>query len=228
MPATKITATGHKGEATGKRSKALARLSLYDTVAVRKLIAQYNNAMKQSRRVGRPVSFRVEVDPATDEPFVSPIQEAENRSGPAFPVEDVGAPDPELRAALDAARERGRLRAAEVLSDGDMLNAEAFAELLGTTRATVNAKRQSGHLLGLDGAKRGYRFPTWQLDGNGRPYEALPKLFAALGQNPWAVYRFLTSPHGELEGRTGLDALRRGGAAAALAAAESIVRGDFR
>ena len=110
----------------------------------------------------------------------------------------------------------------------DMLSADAFAELLGTTRTTVNAKRQNGQLIGLDGAKRGYRFPTWQLDGDGRPYAALPKLFERLGKNPWAVYRFLTSPHNELKGRTGLDALRRGESAAALDVAESISRGNFR
>ena len=109
-----------------------------------------------------------------------------------------------------------------------MLSADAFAELLGTTRTTVNAKRQNGQLIGLDGAKRGYRFPTWQLDGDGRPYAALPKLFEQLGENPWAVYRFLTSPHNELNGRTGLDALRRGEVAVALDVAESVSRGDLR
>lgn len=228
MPATKTSTAAHKGDSAAKRSKAIGSLKLYDSVAVRKLISQYNDAIQQSRRVGRPMSFRVEVNPATDEPSVSPIQEAPPSAASTFLVEDVGQPEQGLSAALDAARERGRLRAAEILSDEDMLNAESFAELLGTTRATVNAKRQRGHLLGLDGAKRGYRFPTWQLDGDGRPFEALPKLFENLGRSPWAVYRFLVSPHGELDGRTGLEALRRGGTEAALAAAESIARGDFR
>lgn len=44
-----------------------------------------------------------------------------------------------------------------------MLSADAFADLLGVTRVTVNTKRQDGQVLGLDGAKRGFRFPAWQL-----------------------------------------------------------------
>ena len=79
----------------------------------------------------------------------------------------------------------------------------------------------------LDGAKRGFRFPAWQLDRDGRPYAALPKLHAILG-SAWAVYRFLITPHGALDERTGLDALKRGHDDDILAAAESVARGDFR
>ena len=56
-------------------------------------------------------------------------------------------PNAELQDALAAARERGRLRAADILSSEDMLSAEDFAKLLGTTRVTVNTKRQSGQIL---------------------------------------------------------------------------------
>lgn len=220
MPATKTSTT--------PRVKSTPALKPYDSAAVHTLVERYKDAMKQSRRVGRPVSFRVDVDPTMDEPTVSPIQEGHSSEAPTFPVQDVGEPGPEMKAALSAARERGRLRAAEILSSAEMVNAEAFARLLGTTRATINAKRQSGQVLGLNGAKRGYRFPTWQLDADGRPFDALPELFDRLGQSPWAVYRFLTSPHSELDGRTGLQTLQRGGANSALAVAESISRGDFR
>lgn len=225
MPATKNTSIARrKPPPTKPASRAAVKWT--DSQAVRKLAKQYSDAMKQSQRVGRPMSFRVEVDSSTDEPVLSPIQEASDAG--AFPVEAKSGRGPELRAALAAARDRGRLRAAEVLAADDMLSADAFAELLGTTRTTVNAKRQNGQLIGLDGAKRGYRFPTWQLDRDGRPYAALPKLFEQLGKSPWAVYRFLTSPHNELNGRTGLDALRRGEAAIVLGVAESVSRGDFR
>lgn len=71
--------------------------------------------------------------------------------------------------ALAAAHERGRLRAAEILSGEDMLSTDAFAEILGTTRATVNTKRRSGEILGLNGGKRGFRFPLWQLDAGANP-----------------------------------------------------------
>lgn len=213
---------------TAPRTKTTTALKIYDSGAVHKLIERYKDAMKQSRRIGRPMSFRVDVDPETDEPTVSPLQEGRSAEAAPFPVDEVGDLNPETKLALSAARERGRLRAAEILSGEEMVNAEAFAHLLGTTRATINAKRQSGQILGLNGAKRGYRFPIWQLDSDGRPFEALPELFDRLGKSPWAVYRFLTSPHSELNGRTGLETLRRGRASSALEVAESISRGDFR
>ena len=118
------------------------------------------------------------------------------------------------------------MRAGVVLAGEDMLSAEAFAELLGTSRVTVNAKRQAGQLLGLEGAKRGYRFPAWQLDGDGRPYAELPGLLETL-RVPWTVYRFLVQRQGALDGLTGREALERGKGADVLAAAEGVARGDF-
>lgn len=144
---------------------------------------------------------------------MTPVEEA--TAAPEPVVEAAQAPDAELGAALAAARERGRLRAAEILGGDDMLNADAFAKVLGTTRATVNTKRQAGQVLGLDGAKRGFRFPVWQLNAEGKPYAELSMLHERLG-GPWAVYRFLVQPHGELDGLTGREALERGKAKAAL------------
>jgi len=190
---------------------------------VKALLQGYGDAIAKSRRAGRRVSFRVDVDPE-GETVVTPFEEAAAVPEPV--VEEVMAPDAVLEAALAAARERGRLRAAEILGGDDMLNADAFAKMLGTTRVTVNTKRQSGQILGLDGAKRGFRFPVWQLDAEGKPYAELAVLHERLG-GPWAVYRFLVQPHGELGGLTGREALERGKVKAALAAAESVGR-DFR
>lgn len=132
-------------------------------------------------------------------------------------------PDPELMTALDAARERGRLLAAEILAGNDMLSADDFAMMLRATQATLNTMRLSGQVLGLDGAKRGFRFPLWQLDGDGKPFAELASLHEHLG-GPWAVYRFLMQPHGELNGLTGREALERGKGRVALEAAESVAR----
>ncbi|SIT56162.1 conserved hypothetical protein [Mesorhizobium prunaredense] len=186
--------------------------------SVKVLLQQFEDAVDRSRAAGRAVSFRVDVDPegATTVTPVEEITPAQTRV-----MEEAGLPDPELRDALAAARARGRLRAAEILVADDMLSAEAFAELLGTTRVTVNTKRQSGQLLGLDGAKRGFRFPVWQLDADGRPYSELAALHERLG-GAWAVYRFLVQPHGELDGLTGRDALEQGKTKAALEVAESV------
>jgi hypothetical protein len=124
--------------------------------------------------------------------------------------------------ALAAARERGRRRVAEILSDPDMLSADNLARLLGTTRATINTKRQNRQLLGLEGATRGFRFPSWQIGEDGKPFAALPTLFDRLGDSPWAVYRFLVQSHSELDGETGRDALRNGRTADVIEAAESV------
>ncbi|MDC7787464.1 XRE family transcriptional regulator [Rhodoplanes sp. TEM] len=187
------------------------------------LLQGYGDAIAKSRTAGRRVSFRVDVDP-DGKAVVTPFEEAV--AAPEPRVEEAVAPDPQLQAALAAARERGRLRAAEILGGDDMLSADAFANMLGTSRVTVNTKRQSGQILGLDGAKRGFRFPVWQLDAEGKPYAELAVLHERLG-GPWAVYRFLVQPHGELDGLTGREALERGKVKAALEAAESVGR-DFR
>ncbi len=191
------------------------------------LLERYQEAIARSRKIGHRVSFRVEVDPAAGAQTITPVEEQPVASDDALPVEDTGKPDTELEAALTAARERGRMRVAEIVAGDDMLSADAFAKLLGTSRVTVNAKRQSGQVLGIDGAKRGFRFPVWQLDKDGRPFGALPALHATLGNNAWAVYRFLVSRHGALDGRTGLRALQQDNDAAALAVAEGMARGDF-
>ena len=192
---------------------------------VEPLLRGYGEALARSLEVGHSVSFRVDVDPDGDA-TITPVDDrvAEDE---AFAPEEIGKPSPELQRALAAARERGRIRAAEVLGGEDMLGADDFAKMLGTTRMTVNAKRQKGQVLGLDGAKRGFRFPVWQLDRDGKPYGELMVLNERLG-GPWAVYRFLVQPHGELDGLTGREALERGETKTALAAAESIGRGDFR
>lgn len=183
---------------------------------VKSLVEQYLRAARRSQEAGGAFSFRVEVDPA-GEATVFPVEAAR--------VEPAVAPAPGLQRALAAARERGRLLAAEVLSSDDMVSAEDFAAVLGTSRMTVNTKRQNGQLLGLDGAKRGFRFPLWQLDAEGKPFAELQALHEVLG-GAWAVYRFMVQPLGELDGMTGREALARRRSQAVLRAAESVAR-DF-
>lgn len=183
---------------------------------VRDLLQALSEEMEASRKSGRPAQLLLQVDRG-GEPRIAP-RTTETAAPPA---------DDDLEAALRAARERGRLRAAEVLAGEDMLGADAFAELLGVSRVTINAKRQRHEVLALDGARRGYRFPAWQLDQNGKPFAALPQLFERLGESPWTVYRFLIQRHPELDGTTALEALRRGRTAAVLEAADSVAAGTF-
>lgn len=189
---------------------------------LRPLLQHYGEAVARSHEAGRAVSFRVDVAPDGDT-TVTPIEVGAS-SSEGLPVEAVQQRSPELERALEAAR--GRVRAGAVLAGEDMLNAEAFAELLDTSRVTVNAKRQAGQLLGLEGTKRGYRFPAWQLDGDGRPYVELRGLLETL-RVPWTVYRFLVQRQSALDGLTGREALEKGKGADVLAAAEGVARGDF-
>lgn len=182
------------------------------------LIERYGAAVKKSRKIGKSISFVVDVGPTGDSNFRS-LESAAPGSKRA-----AGEAASDLRTALAAARERGQARVADILSRQDMLSADQFAKLLGTSRVTVNAKRQRHEVLGLDGAKRGYRFPKWQIGDDGKPFSALPRLFDLLGGSPWAVYRFLVQHHPELNGLTGRDVLSRGRAAEAFEAAESVVR----
>ncbi|MGK9286395.1 XRE family transcriptional regulator [Sinorhizobium meliloti] len=223
MPTTKTVANEPR---TGSSNVALSMKLPRKADFEKALIRQYAKAIKLSRKAGHQVSFRVVVDPLAGAQTISVVEEEPPAHQDAFPVEEVPEPDDELQAALTAARERGRRRVAEILAEKDMLSAEVFADLLGVSRVTVNTKRQNGQVLGLDGAKRGFRFPSWQLDRDGRPYAVFPKLHEILG-GAWAVYRFLVTPHGALDGRKALDALKRGQDDEVVAAAESVARGDF-
>lgn len=185
---------------------------------IKRLMEALGQTIERNQKSGRAGGFTVMIDAEGNSEF----------SALPDPVtEQPAAEEDRLDDALRAARERGRLRAAEILDQADMLTAEEFAERLGVSRVTVNARRQKHELLGLDGAKRGFRFPAWQVDEDGKPLGALPQLFELLGDSPWGVYRFLTQHHSVLNGATARDALNRGKTKQVLQAAESLARGDF-
>lgn len=172
----------------------------------------------RSKETASPVVLRLEIRPDLSARVEVDDGSADLRSVASDETRD-------LDTALAAARARGRDAVARIVAGPDMLNADAMADRLGVSRMTVNTWRDKGVLLGLAGPKRGFRFPDWQLDDAGRPYAELATLHDLLG-DPWAVYRFLVQPQGELDGATGLQALQAGRGSAALAAAESIGR-DF-
>src|SRR5216683_6280407 len=212
-----------KGSRKGKGVEIRLRSKTLKTLATQRgqmkdLIETYGAAVERSRRIGKSVSFVVHIGAGAEPNFRS------LEGGP--PETDLTADGSasDLESALTAARERGQSRVADILSGADMLSAEEFADLIGTSRVTVNAKRQNHQVLGLEGAKRGFRFPKWQISEDGKPFSALPELFDRLGGSSWAVYRFLVQHHPELGGLTGREALSGGHAAEALEVAESVVR----
>ncbi|WP_053000807.1 hypothetical protein [Sphingomonas sanxanigenens] len=184
---------------------------------VKQMVEELSSLFSEARRSGRTAGFTITVD-ADGAPEINTLAREQ-----AMDADDVAERD----RAFAAARARGRVKAAEILGGGEMLSADAMADRLGISRVTVNARRQRHELLGLDGAKRGFRFPAWQVNDDGKPLEVLPQLFALLGPSPWTVYRFLTQHHDALDGATARDALQRGRTADVLDAAESVARGDF-
>jgi hypothetical protein len=119
------------------------------------------------------------------------------------------------------------VRVAEILRQPGMLSAREFAPLVGMSHETVNQKRKSGELLGLQGATRGVRFPDWQVAEDGRPLPGLKSLSETLGGDSWAVYRFLTGRHNELAGQTALEALKSGRLETVQGVARNISAGAF-
>ena len=91
----------------------------------------------------------------------------------------------------------------------------------------VRLKRKRREVLGLELAKRGIRYPAWQVVEHQQLLPALPRLFGILSDDPWTVYRFLLQHHPELEGARALDALRRGRIDQVIATAESVASGAF-
>ncbi|WP_454854403.1 hypothetical protein [Rhizobium binxianense] len=86
-------------------------------------------------------------------------------------IEEITPQKDALDIALAAAKQRGSERVAEILKRPEMLSADEFADEIGSARETVNKKRKCHEVLGLEGTKRGVRFPKWQIgdDGQLRP-----------------------------------------------------------
>jgi hypothetical protein len=175
---------------------------------------------RRSRATGKKVRFEVAVGPE-GAPNITPIEEAPSADAGPAPAADSRA---DLDRAFAAARERGWVQVAAIMSSPEMLTADDFAARLGTTRATVNTWRQKHQVLDLEGAKKGFRFPAWQLGDDGKPFAVLPELFERLGDTPWAVYRFLIQHHPEHDDLTAQEALRRGRDKEVLEAAENAGR----
>lgn len=161
------------------------------------------------------------------------VAAGDGRAVPAAIVQDKApratrsrSPDA-LTEALAAARTRGAEVKDALLADPEMLNTAAIADLLGMSEEGVRLKRKRHEILGLESAKRGIRYPAWQILEDRQLLPALPRLFALLGDDPWRLFRFLQQHHSELGGDRALDALRLGRVDGVLAAAENTATGAF-
>jgi hypothetical protein len=106
------------------------------------------------------------------------------------------------------------------LSAADMLSTDAAAELVHTTRVTINSWIGKGRCIGLTQTIRGFRVPSWQFEPAFWPL--VPKLSEALGTTDgWALLAFLETPHGALDGTTPRAAIEQGHAERVLELAGS-------
>lgn len=97
----------------------------------------------------------------------------------------------------------------ERLGAADMISTDEAAQLVQTTRVTVNAWIAKGRAIGLTQTKRGFRMPRWQFEPS--MWDALPRLSTALGTTEgWALLSFLESPNGALNGISPRQAIEQG------------------
>jgi hypothetical protein len=133
-----------------------------------------------------------------------------------------GIPEPS-DAELDFAT---KSEVAAILKRPDMVTAEELASRIGTTKETINQWRKAGRVIGVAGAKRGFRYPLQQLNQFGQPYEVIPGILRQLEGDHWAAWRFLLERVPEL-GMTGFEALAHSNTGRLLAVLEARSYGAF-
>ncbi len=137
--------------------------------------------------------------PSTTNPRAPAKTRPSNRQPPSY------VPAAEVRSLLANSLAARQQRLGAV----DMISTDEAAQLVQTTRVTINAWIAKGRAIGLTQTKRGFRMPRWQFEPS--VWAALPKLSAALGTaEGWALLSFLESPHGGLNGITPRQAIEQG------------------
>jgi hypothetical protein len=132
-----------------------------------------------------------------------------------------------LELSLRDARARGEAVKNQLLGDPEMLSTAEMAQRLSMSEEGIRLKRKRHEVLGLEFARRGIRYPGWQVSENQQLLPGLPRLFSILGDSPWMVYRFLLQHHSEIDGARAVDALKRGRIDGVLAAVENSASGAF-
>jgi hypothetical protein len=109
----------------------------------------------------------------------------------------------------------------------DTISSDDIAARLNTNRETIGQWRAAGRLIGVEGAKRGVRYPAAQIGKNLAPLPGIDKVLEALDGDHWEAWRFLAGKIDELEGVTGFDALRNGRLNDVLEVLEARLHGSF-
>lgn len=124
------------------------------------------------------------------------------------------APDPLARARARGAEAKGAL----LRTAGGGLRLGEVARRMGVTPQAVHARRKRGTLLAVSQANGEWLYPACQFGADG-PLEGLGTVLQAFEvRGPWTRLAVLLAPADALGGRTPLEALTRGDAAAAAEA----------
>lgn len=96
------------------------------------------------------------------------------------------------------------------LAAPDMLSTDEAAELLKTTRVTINNWIKDGRCLAVEGPTRGRKLPHWQFAP--AVFEHLPEVLVALGEDAsgWMQLLYFETPSPALGGRSPRQALEQG------------------
>jgi len=106
-----------------------------------------------------------------------------------------------LKAGLKYRRER--------IEASDMIATDEAAQLIGTTRVTINAMLEAGRCIGVSNLRRDFKLPRWQFEPEIWPVlQLLAKNLATT--DGWQLLSFLESPSEGLDGKTPRAALEQG------------------
>jgi hypothetical protein len=96
------------------------------------------------------------------------------------------------------------------LAAPDMLSTDETAELLKTTRVTINNWVKDRRCIAVEGPTRGRKLPRWQFAPS--VLEHLPEVLAALGEDAsgWMQLLYFETPSPALGARSPLQALEQG------------------
>ena len=90
-----------------------------------------------------------------------------------------------------------------------MIATDEAAQLLGTTRVTINAMLEAGRCIGVSNLRRDFKLPRWQFEPEIWP--VLQLLAKNLDTTDgWQLLSFLESPSAGLDGKTPRAALEQG------------------
>ncbi|OYU69220.1 MAG: hypothetical protein CFE28_03905 [Alphaproteobacteria bacterium PA2] len=97
-----------------------------------------------------------------------------------------------------------------ILNRADMLNIEQFALHIGAARVEVRRRTKRREFISIEGSYFGARFPTWQVNEIGEPFNGIRDLYQRFMGDAWKVYDFLTEPNPRYQNYVPLELLQTG------------------